>query len=76
MTHRVGYTVYKAYKAVNCFIGGPPSSRGNCSDDELSVLIPLVQDFAKNVNEALDYEADYEDLGARQENVVPKVDAN
>ena len=53
---RVGYTVYRAYKAVECFTTGPPPSRrGRCSDEELRAIAPLVQDFAKNVNEAIDY---------------------
>jgi len=48
---RVGYTIYKAYKAAKCLFG--PRSR--CSDEVLMALIPLVQDFSKNVNEAIDY---------------------
>merc|ERR1712186_132598 len=51
---RVGYTVYRAYKAVECFTTGPPSSR-RCSDEELRAIAPLVQDFSRNVNEAIDY---------------------
>ena len=54
---RVGYTVYRAYKAVECLTGrrGGPGRRGGCSDEELQAIAPLVQDFSKNVNEAIDY---------------------
>ena len=52
---RVGYTVYKAYKSVQCLGNGPGSPRNGCSDEVLMALIPLVQDFSKNINEAIDY---------------------
>jgi len=45
---RVGYTVYKMYKS-RCL------QRPSCSDEELRELNQLLQDFAKNVEEAIDY---------------------
>ena len=52
---RVGYTVYKAYNAVDCLVGGPSQRRNGCSEEKLLAIIPLVQDFSKNVNDAIDY---------------------
>ena len=49
---RIGYTVYKAYEAVQCLMG-PRSYRRGCTDEGLMALIPLVQAFSSNVNEAI-----------------------
>ena len=52
---RVGYIVYEAYKGTQCIIGPRSQRRNGCSDEAMIALIPLVQNFSKNVNEAIDY---------------------
>ena len=45
---RVGYTAYKIYKT-ECF------QTLSCSNGELQELTQLLRDFAKNVEDAIDY---------------------
>ena len=55
---RVGYPVYEVYKTAQHCLFGPEfrdREQNGCSDEGLRALIPLVQDFSKNVNEAIDY---------------------
>ena len=52
---RVGYTVYEVYKGASDCLFRPWRRGDGCSGERLQALIPLVQDFSKNVNEAIDY---------------------